>query len=258
MQNVLIGTSGYYYKDWENYFYPIEIDKKDYLSFYSNHFETVEINSTYYSFPNPYFILNMSKKVDKGFLFSIKAHSSMTHSRDAKIDDYNKFKESIMVLKDNGFLASILFQFPYSFKPSIENIDYLKKIRDRLLNIDIAIEFRNIKWLSEKILDLLKELNMIFCNVDEPSLKDLMPPTEIVTNNKLAYIRFHGRNVSKWYNHKKAYQRYDYEYSAEELKEWVDKIKNISSKVDKTLIYFNNHYKAKSARSGQLLKSLLS
>ncbi len=258
MSNVLIGTSGYYYKDWENQFYPPEVEKKAFLEYYSNYFNTVEINSTYYSFPNPYFFLNISKKVPAEFLFSVKAHSSMTHSRDASEADYKKYFEAVSILKEKEMLGAVLFQFPYSFKPSIQSLDYLKRIREALPDLCIAVEFRNSMWINNKIADFLKSLYYIFCNVDEPNVKGLMPQTDIISSNNFSYIRFHGRNSANWYHHKNAYERYDYDYNSEELAPWAQKIKKMSLKVGKILIYFNNHYKAQAVRSGQLLKRLLS
>jgi uncharacterized protein YecE (DUF72 family) len=258
MSNIFIGTSGYYYKDWENEFYPPEVEKKKFLEYYSQYFNTVEINSTYYSFPNPYFFSNMSKKVPQGFIFSVKAHASMTHTRDASEADYRKYFDAVCVLKEKAMLGAVLFQFPYSFKPSPQSLDYLKGIRDALPELELAVEFRNSLWINDRVLELLKSLNMIFCNVDEPNVKGLMPNTEIVSASSLSYVRFHGRNYSHWYHHKYAYERYDYAYNSEELADWGQKIKRMASLVEKTLIYFNNHYKAQAARSGQLLKKLLS
>jgi uncharacterized protein YecE (DUF72 family) len=258
MSNVFIGTSGYYYKDWENQFYPPEVDKKEFLVYYSRFFDTVEVNSTYYSFPNPYFFLNMSKKVPKGFTFSLKAHASMTHSRDASEGDYKKYFEAVSVLKEKEMLGAILFQFPYSFRPSAQTLDYLKHVRDALPDLDIAIEFRNSMWVNEKTMEIMKQLEYIFCNVDEPRIKGLMPETDIITARAQSYIRFHGRNSSNWYQHKNPYERYDYEYDQDELNPWAEKIKKMSCKVEKTLIYFNNHYKAQAVRSARLLQKLLS
>ncbi len=79
---IYIGTSGYSYEDWKNYFYPEDLDKKEYLGYYSTIFNTVELNFTYYCFPNPYTFLNLSKKVKEGFVFSVKANSVFTHQRE--------------------------------------------------------------------------------------------------------------------------------------------------------------------------------
>lgn len=92
MAEFFIGTSGYSYKDWEGEFYPGNISASQYLGFYSRHFNTIEVNSTYYSLPNPYLFFNLLKKAPDKFLFSCKAHSSMTHERNAEDTIYNKFK----------------------------------------------------------------------------------------------------------------------------------------------------------------------
>ncbi|MHB1275843.1 MAG: DUF72 domain-containing protein [Candidatus Humimicrobiaceae bacterium] len=256
MPDFFIGTSGYSYKDWEGGFYPEGIGASKYLEFYSKYFKTVEINSTYYCLPNPYMFFNILKKVPDNFLFSCKAHSSMTHERNADEDTYNNFLKSINILKDADRLGAVLFQFPYSFYFNNENLDYIGKIKNKFPEIEIVCEFRNSEWLNKKVFIFLEKQNIGFCNVDEPSLPKLLPPTNISTSETF-YLRFHGRNKQKWWKSDEAFERYDYMYKQEELEEWVHKIKDASAKVKKSLIYFNNHYKAKAVKSARMLMNML-
>src|SRR5665811_88300 len=103
---------------------------------------------------------------------------------------------------------SILFQFPYSFSLTPSNIYYLSKIGESFKGYNICVEFRNNHWLDAKVLSLLKESNIGFCNVDEPHLNGLLPATDICTSDT-GYIRFHGRNEQLWWEHENAFQRYD-------------------------------------------------
>ena len=256
MADYFIGTSGYSYKDWEGEFYPEDIGAGNYLEFYSRYFKTVEINSTYYSLPNPYLFFNLLKKVPDNFLFSCKAHSSMTHARNAGEDIYSNFLKSVNILKDAGCLGAVLFQFPYSFYFNNNNLDYIEKIKSKFSEIEIVCEFRNSGWLNDEVFSFLSKLDIGFCNVDEPSLPKLLPPTNISTN-KIFYLRFHGRNKEKWWKSREAFERYDYMYKQEELEEWIPKIKDAHTKAKKSLIYFNNHYKAKAVRSADMLINLL-
>jgi len=256
MSEYFVGTSGYSYKDWEGGFYPVDIGSGKYLEYYSKYFRSVEINSTYYCLPNPYMFFGMLKKVPESFLFSCKAHSSITHERNVSEDAIKNFLKSINVLKDANQLGSVLFQFPYSFYFNKNNLDYLKKIKDKFSGIEMVIEFRNSEWLNDKVFSFLEKQNIGFCNVDEPRLPKLLPPTNISTNETF-YLRFHGRNEEKWWRCKEAFERYDYIYKQEELEEWVPKIKDASAKTNKSLIYFNNHYKAKAVKSADMMMSLL-
>jgi len=256
MSKIYIGTSGYSYKDWEKEFYPVGFKPTGYLNFYSEYFDTVEINSTFYSIPNPFLFLSMEKKTPDKFLFSVKAHKSITHERISDKQVHESILKSIEPLIKAKKMGVILFQFPYSFYCNTDNIDYITSLKENFKEVDIVIEFRNSSWLNNKVLKILRELNIGFCNVDEPKLPHLMPRTALATSN-IFYLRFHGRNSSKWWNYSQQFERYDYMYSQDELKEWVPKIIEISKETEKTLIYFNNHYKAKAVKSAEILKKML-
>jgi uncharacterized protein YecE (DUF72 family) len=258
VKDIYIGTSGYNYEDWKNYFYPPDLDSKEYLHYYSGVFNTVELNFTYYCFPNPYTFFSLCRKVkeSQNFIFSLKANSKFTHERDYNIDDSRKFLVSLKPLYEVDRLGSILFQFPYSFSFNENNLDYIKRIGEDFAGYNICVEFRNNSWLNDTMLENLKKLSVGFCNVDEPHLKGLIPATSICTTDT-GYIRFHGRNSASWWEHEHAYQRYDYMYSQEELAEWIPKAKEITDGAKKTFIYFNNHYKGKAAKSALLFLDLL-
>ncbi len=256
MGKFFIGTSGYSYDDWNVNFYPPELDKKEQLKYYSSFFNTVEINFTYYTLPYPHIFKRMSEKVGEDFVFSVKAHSNVTHSRDFKIEEIEQFIISLQPFIDKGLMGSILFQFPWAFGFSRRNFDYLTLIRERFQDLELSVEFRNNSWLKEETIEHLKNLNIGFCNVDEPGLKGLLPPTNIVTS-ETGYIRFHGRNGMNWWNPKYSYQRYDYLYTREELTEWMPRIKKVMEKTKRTYIYFNNHYKAKAIKSAKILRELI-
>jgi len=256
MGNIFIGTSGYSYDDWNITFYPAELDKKEQLKYYSTVFDTVEINFTYYTLPYPHIFKRMTEKVGSNFIFSVKAHSGVTHSRDFKTEDARQFVASLQPFVDNKNMGIVLCQFPWSFKFSAENCDYLKRIREDFRDQELCAEFRNNSWLRDKTFECLKELKIGFCNVDEPDLKGLLPPTSINTS-EMGYVRFHGRNKLNWWKPEFSYQRYNYQYNSEELAEWVPRIKKIAENSKRTLVYFNNHYKAQAVRSAKILQELM-
>jgi len=256
MTGLLLGTSGYSYSDWIGTFYPEGLEKSEQLSFYSTFFNTVEINFTYYKIPNPHIFDRMAAKVPGSFIFSVKMHSSMTHTRDCSREDYKQYIDALAPLKESGKLGAILMQFPWGFKLSESNMDYLGKLRREMGDLELCAEFRHNSWLTEEVYDFLRSNTIGFCNVDQPRLKTLLPPTDINTTDS-GYIRFHGRNAANWWKPAEAYMRYDHMYSQDELLPWIPRIKKLSSSTKKSYIYFNNHYKAQAVKSAELLQNLL-
>ena len=256
MNQLLLGTSGYSYSDWIGPFYPEGLDKSEQLSFYSTFFNTVEINFTYYKIPNPHIFDRMAAKVTGDFIFSVKTHSSMTHTRDCPADDYKRYIDALTPLRDSGKLGVVLMQFPWSFKLSASSMDYLGSLREKLEGFELCAEFRHNSWLTDEVYDFLRSSAIGFCNVDQPRLRTLLTPTDINTTD-FGYIRFHGQNAANWWKPAEAYMRYDHMYSQDELLPWVPRIKKLSASTNKSYIYFNNHYKAQAAKSADLLQNLL-
>jgi len=253
---ILIATSGYAYKDWKGKFYPEDIKERDMLGFYGKVFPFTEVNSSYYSMPNGYMFYHMMKKTPKDFIFVVKAFGGMTHRGDLSDASTQKFKEALKPLVDEKRLGCVLLQFPYGFHNNGKNRDYLKKFRDKMEDMPLAVEFRTVDWLTPDTIKLLRENKMAFVCVDEPPIKGLLPPVAVATG-PIGYIRFHGRNSRKWYAHENSYERYDYLYSEQELSEWVPRIRELSGKTELVFIAMNNHFNAQAVLNAQQLLSLL-
>jgi uncharacterized protein YecE (DUF72 family) len=251
---IRLGTSGFSYDDWIGEVYPEDLPKWQWLSYYSRSFNTVELNVTYYRIPEAKIIRGWVDRTPEDFLFTIKAHRSLTHER--KKPDFQHFCESINVLHTAGKLACILAQFPHSFHPNPNNREYLSRLAEGLEGYPVVVEFRGSDWVNEETFDQLRDLDLGFCCVDEPRLRGLMPPMAIVTG-PLAYVRFHGRNEEKWWQHDFGWERYDYTYSEEELEEWVPRIRELNEQAPLTLVYANNHYKGQSVDTLNKLQRLL-
>jgi len=252
-----IGTSGFSYADWVGPYYPQGLPKKDWLSFYAREFSACEINYTYYQVPNPYTLAAMARKVPGEFLFTLKANKGMTHERQDNEEVFRQFVQALGPWMEQGKLGCILAQFPTSFHATDENRDYLRLLRDRLGDLPVVVEFRHVGWVSSSTFELLRELNLGFCCVDQPRFKSLMPPVARVAGD-IAYVRFHGRNYDKWWKHKEAWERYDYAYSEEELKEWVPKIRQMDAEARITFVFANNHWRGQAVGTARQLRMLLS
>jgi Uncharacterized conserved protein len=253
MREFFIGTSGFSYEDWRGYFYPQRLNKSEFLKFYSKHFRTTELNSSYYKIPNIYVVRNMIIKVSQDFIFSVKANQVFTHQRNFTDDDLVRMKRILVEFGQK--MGVLLFQFPHSFHKSRDTKDYVKRLRDIFSEFDVAFEFRSYEWFSDDVFDMLERANAGIVCVDEPEIKGLLPHVAVATTKKFAYIRFHGRNAQKWYEHEKPEERYDYLYSKQELMEWSEQIKNLD--VDKVYLYFNNHPRAQAVLNAKMMEEIL-
>ena len=253
---IYLGTSGFSYDDWRGPFYPAGLPKWEWLAYYSREFNTCEVNSTFYALPKPTNLSAMTKKTGEAFIFSIKAHQEMTHRREDNTSVFEAFCQMLQPLVSAGKLGCILAQFPYSFRLNRKNWDYLRLLRDRLDGLPVVIEFRNAQWLREEVFGWLRQLNLGFCCVDEPPLPNLLPPLAEATS-KVSYVRLHGRNSAKWWQHEHAYERYDYTYTPQELSEWLPKIRQLDSRSERTFVFANNHWRGQAVGTIRQLRAML-
>jgi uncharacterized protein YecE (DUF72 family) len=254
---IYIGTSGYSYKDWEGTFYPKGLKPGGYLEFYSREFPTVEINSSYYRIPSPYMLRRMCEKPRHRFLFTIKACRELTHELSDKWEPLaEQFETALRELRSKDSLGAILFQFPYSFHKTEHNIRYLDQLLNFFHDYPKVVEFRNVCWTDSKIYPFLKERDTGFCCVDEPRLKGLIPPLSIATS-AIGYLRFHGRNAKRWWQHDEAWERYDYLYERRELEEWIPGIQKLARETEKLFIFNNNHPRGQAVLNARTMKDVL-
>lgn len=265
MGRIVIGTSGYSYKDWKGVFYPEDLSSKDYLSYYSKHFSSVELNFSYYKQPEASHLERMLLKTEDDFLFTVKAHQSLTHDRgDGWKEEGRRFIEGISPMAAAKQLAAVLLQFPYSFHYTRENRIYLARLCEFFKSshgLPLAVEFRNREWQQESVYNELRQREVSAVLTDSPALKGLpedLPGKETMDRGltgKIAYLRFHGRNRENWWEGDNA-SRYDYLYSEEELTPWVSFLIEAALKTSLILVYFNNHHKGQAVQNGLTLRRL--
>ncbi len=257
---IRVGTSGYSFPDWVGTVYPRDLPQKAWLSYYARRFSTVEINSTYYRIPSPYMMAALVKKVPKGFLFTVKVPKEMTHERGKFEEAVNPFLVAISPMVEAGCLASLLAQFPYSLPRGdpLESLSHLLRLREAIpAEIPVHVEFRHAFWYKPEVLDFLASHDLGFVNVDLPRLSGLPPIQTSIATNRIGYVRFHGRNAAKWWEHEDASERYDYEYSREELADWIPKIRELADQTQLTFIFMNNCHLGKSAKDAIKIMELL-
>ncbi len=253
---IRIGTSGFSYDDWKGRFYPARTRREEMLSFYARSFVTVEINTTFYRIPGPGLLADLARRTPAGFDFVVKVHQSLTHTPEPDPEAFGAVRAAVAPLAEAGKLGALLAQFPHSFRRSRAAELRLAELRREFPVGPLVVEFRHAGWAQERTFALLRDLDIGFCCVDEPALDGLMPPVARATAD-IGYVRFHGRNAAKWFNHDQAHERYEYHYSPAELSEWVDPVLRLETETERTYALFNNHYLGNAAENARDLARLL-
>lgn len=234
---IRLGTSGWYYDGWVGEFYPDDIEKREWLVYYSKHFDTVEVNASFYRLPFENMLKGWDRRTPDDFIFVMKGSRMVTHRKRLRNveSSLTTFYDRISMLGDK--VGAVLWQLP----PGIKRDDKLLENFLSELNPDFknVVEFRDESWFDDGIYDLLREHGVSYCIVDCPDLPAVMKVT-----SDLAYIRFHGKD--DWYN---------YDYSNQELGGWASRIKELD--VKDVYIYFNNDQGGYAPKNCLSLKKML-
>ena len=269
---IKVGTAGWSYKDWEGVVYPPSLKKEKHpVEYLAQYFDLVEINSSFYGHIKAEIGLLWARKahaVNPKFIFTAKLNKAFTHSPTAVVeatsaetirpheDDERLAKEGLDAIAGEGMLGALLAQFPISFKNTNVNRDYLESVIERFNAYPLVIEVRHSSWNNEGTLRYFAKKNVTFCNIDQPMLGRAIGPTEHVTS-PLAYVRLHGRNYDKWFDCDSRDDRYNYLYTAEELRTWKKHIDNIAKRAQVTFVVTNNHFEGKAVVNGLQLKHMI-
>ena len=240
MNSIRIRTSGWHYKHWKGLFYPHDISDKDMLAYYREHFDTAEINNTFYQLPDKKTFIQWREKVPANFVFAVKASRYITHMKKLKDpkETLVKFFSHIQALEEQ--IGPILFQLPprWNF-----NAGRLKHFVDELpQGYRYAFEFRDKSWLNENVYEVLREHNMALCIYDYAGY---VSPKEATAD--FIYIRLHGPDGA-----------YRGKYSQNELSGWAGAI-SVWAKQGKTIYcYFNNDQEGYAPQNASQLLDMVS
>jgi len=285
-----IGTSGWNYPGgkgtWNGVFYPKKRGRArdfDELAFYAQHFNTVEVNSTFYGQPRAEVTASWSERTPATFEFSVKLYQKFTHPAmfegrlkkslgDASADtdalrelgrvnlaDLDEFRRGVEPLASAGKLGALLAQFPASFKRDDRSAGYLDSLLRAFAGYPIAVELRHSSW-SDAIGDtvaLLSGHGAAWVQIDEPKFRFSIAQNRLPNVPAFYYMRLHGRNAAQWWRHDKAEDRYNYLYSETELEEFSETLGAARELVKKAYLYTNNHYSAKSVANAAMIKRQL-
>ncbi|MDW8573542.1 DUF72 domain-containing protein [Staphylococcus shinii] len=246
--------------------------KTDKLVTYASHFPIVELDATYYAIQPERNIRKWIKETPEKFKFIVKIHQALTlhadyhdfaETRQILVD---QFKTMLQPLKDENKLAMVLVQFPPWFDCTVQNITYIRYIRAQLEAFPVCVEFRHQSWFNESFkeetLAFLTQQNIIHAVCDEPQVGQGSVPMVNRITNETAFVRYHGRNVHGWTKKDMTDEawrevRYLYDYSEQELKALIDKVKVLEHKAKNIYVVFNNNSGGHAAQNAKTYQRLL-
>src|SRR5438309_7536627 len=259
--NILIGTASWTDPGFVERWYPKKMAAHERLAWYAQHFAMVEVNSTFYSVPDPRMVERWCASTPDAFTFDVKLHQLFSfHSTPAKLlppdlqrravtDAKGKLKvapalkealmkiflRSMSILRDAGKLGVLLLQLSPAFSPRKHELSELEPLIDLLRDYRLAIEFRNRNWaVGEQLrstIDFLRKHHAIFVNVDAPAAEHFtIMPTDLdeITNSRVAYLRLHGRNPEAYLKGKTVAARFDYDYSDQAIDDVADAARTLA------------------------------
>lgn len=238
IQQWRIGCSGFYYSSWKEVFYPKGMAQKDWFAYYCRHFNTLELNVTFYRFPGLKSLQNWYRQSPEGFVFAAKVPRTVTH--DKKLSGTEGELQAFYGVLRNGLAEKtgpVLFQLPPSFHYAPERLDTLLRQVDP--DFHNVIEFRHISWWRREVTDRLGQANVSFCGVSFPGLI-----SDAVVNTQQPYYRFHG--VPKLY-----YSAYDPSFL-----EGVVQALQAAPQVTTAYLYFNNTAEAAALDNARYVQEL--
>ena len=289
--NILIGTASWTDPGFVERWYPQKMAAHERLAWYAQHFAMVEVNSTFYSVPDPRMVERWCATTPDRFTFDVKLHQLFSfHStqrkllppelqRIAQTDAKEKvntspelqdallesFLRPMSILQSAGKLCVFLLQLSPAFSPRKHHLNELQPLVEKLVDYQLAIEFRNRNWVVGDQLrftvDFLRKRNVGFVNVDAPASDHFsVVPSELneITNPNFSYLRLHGRDPKAYLTGKTVAARFNYDYSDKEIEEVADRSRKLAQDAKDVHVVFNNNNLDYAPRAATRLRKALS
>jgi uncharacterized protein YecE (DUF72 family) len=271
---ILVGTASWSDPGFVEHWYPKKMPAGERLAWYAQHFEMVEVNSSFYSVPDPRLVERWCRSTPNGFLFDVKLHQLLSrHSANVKLLPpalqkqaeadargrvrltpeteaamIDEFRRPLEILRANKKMGALLLQLSPGFSPRKHQLLELSDLLGALAGYRIAIELRNRNWVQsenlEKTLEFFRKHSAALVLVDAPTEKHftIMPPElNAVTNSQLAYLRLHGRDAHAYTTGKTVAARFNYDYNDKEIDEVAERARDLAKKAKEVHIIFNNN-----------------
>jgi len=272
---IRIGTCSWADETLTKVWYPRHVRSgEERLRYYAERFDTVEANSTFYRLPDAELVGTWAERTPPGFTMHVKAFGLMTRHpvkvealpedlrdampvdergrvdrppRELRAEVFRRFSQALEPLRATGKLGGILLQFPSYVVRKPISFDYIEWAQEQLQGDEVLVEFRHRSWLDDEgraeTLDFLERRGLTYVVVDAPKTdaRNLVP-TVVARTSPTAYVRFHGRNASTWNKRTgSAAERFDHLYSADELHEWVEPLRELAGESENVYAMFNNN-----------------
>jgi len=289
MTEIRVGTCSWADEALSKHFYPPGTPPAERLAFYADHFDSVEVDSTYYRLPAEEMVQRWAERTPERFVMHIKAFGLMTRHPvkleqlptdlrdDAPVDEkgrvdrppreyraevFRRFLAALEPLRAQEKLGGILFQFPSYVVRKEASLDYLRWAREQLGDDEMLVEFRHSSWFTDdardETLSFLEDIGATHVVVDAPRIEGAknVAPTVLGLTSPTLYVRFHGRNAGTWNKRGgSAAERFDYLYSDDELSEWVPPLRELGGKADQAFAFFNNNSSSPDGRGGRIAQA---
>jgi len=238
MLHLNIGCSGYHYTEWKRIFYPEDIPQRKWFEFYCNHFNSLELNVTFYRFPKVEFLKSWYQRSPHDFIFTVKAPRLITHYK--RLNEAQQALQGFYNTINQGLqekLGFVLFQFPSSFVFEEHRLERIVNLLDH--NMKNVVEFRHNSWWQESVFKTFRDNNIAFCGMSHPEL-----PHEVIQTTNSIYYRFHG--VPHLY-----FSRYD----SAALEKVASQIQNLQG-LQEANVFFNNTAEGAAIENGKQFREL--
>lgn len=259
---IRVGPAGWSYRDWAGLVYP---DPKprgfDPLAYLAEYFDTIEINSTFYGPATKTAAVAWAKRVEPfpDFRFTAKLSRRFTHERSEAFTraEVREVCQGMDPLHSKKRLGALLLQFPWSFRRTDDNREWLDDVTRAFRKYPLVLEVRHASWNVPEFYEELVERGIGFVNIDQPLFSNSIKPSARATA-PVGYLRVHGRNYKDWFRKGAGvYARYDYLYSADELKPWVKRTREVAKATRETYVITNNHARGQAVVNALMIEAML-
>jgi uncharacterized protein YecE (DUF72 family) len=247
---IVVGTSGFQYREWVPVFYPKNLEPRSWLRHYSRQFGCCELGFTYYRIPEVTVIQEFVEETQGSVQFVFRVPSRLAEEHSDNPDLTRRFAASLWPLKDAGQLAGVLAQFPPEFGFIRDNYDRLCRLRDSLEGIPLIAEFGCQEWLSPRAAKHLAAAHIALACIDGGT--NLKEKAFFCATAGLSYVRFQGRNHSKWVKGDGSAQ-HDYLYSRAELAAVIPEIRRLEQESERVLVFMANHWRGQAPINARML-----
>jgi uncharacterized protein YecE (DUF72 family) len=238
--DIRIGTSGFHYKHWKGNFYPRKMPASAMLDFYTQHFDTLELNNSFYRLPTVSAFECWRDATPQNFVFAVKASRFITHNK--KLKDPENAVDNLLprAARLRNKLGPVLFQLPPKWRVNPERLRNLLLILPR--DIRYAFEFRELSWITSEVDGMLREFNAAFCIYE---LAGYQSPLSITAD--FTYVRLHGPEADK----------YQGSYTERQLAQWARQIESWAKELKAIYVYFDNDQAGYAAANAMRLREMI-